>query len=153
MIGKNFNQKVSNYHVSFIFLILCFLLASSGIYVYGDNTLTPLKPFKTSSPPLIDGKLDDQVWQEAPFETGFKTWTPDFGKDMAEKTIVYYAYDRENLYFAFKCFDSNPEKIKSSVNSRDNIWPDDWICINLDSFNDQQSLYAFYCNPLGIQGD
>ena len=29
--------------------------------------------------------------------------------------------------------------------------PDDFICINLDSFNDRQSLYAFYVNPLGIQ--
>jgi hypothetical protein len=29
----------------------------------------------------------------------------------------------------------------------------DWICINLDTFNDRQSLYAFYVNPLGIQTD
>ena len=27
------------------------------------------------------------------------------------------------------------------------------ICINLDTFNDRQSLYAFYVNPLGIQTD
>ena len=37
--------------------------------------------------------------------------------------------------------------------SRDSIRPDDWICINLDSFNDQQALYGFYVNPLGIQMD
>jgi hypothetical protein len=72
---------------------------------------------------------------------------------MVDATVVYYAYDRENLYFAFRCFDSQPDKIKASVTSRDNIRPDDWICINLDSFNDQQSLYAFYINPLGIQED
>lgn len=72
---------------------------------------------------------------------------------MEQVTIVYYAYDRENLYFAFRCLDSEPDKIKSSVTSRDNIYDDDWVCINLDSFSDQQSLYAFYCNPKGIQGD
>jgi len=33
------------------------------------------------------------------------------------------------------------------------MWRDDWVAINLDSFNDQQSLYALYINPLGIQGD
>jgi len=27
------------------------------------------------------------------------------------------------------------------------------VCINLDSFHDRQALYAFYVNPLGIQGD
>ena len=37
--------------------------------------------------------------------------------------------------------------------SRDTIMTDDFVCINLDTFNDQQSLYAFYVNPLGIQGD
>jgi hypothetical protein len=63
------------------------------------------------------------------------------------------AYDRENLYFAFKCFDSQPDKIKASISRRDTIRPDDWVCINLDSFNDQQSLYALYINPLGIQTD
>jgi hypothetical protein len=30
---------------------------------------------------------------------------------------------------------------------------DDWVCVNLDSFNDQQACYAFYVNPQGIQGD
>jgi hypothetical protein len=112
-----------------------------------------LIPLKITSPPTIDGKLDDAVWQQAPTVTGFKTFVPDYGHDMPDQTVVYYAYDRENLYFAFRCFDREPEKIKSSVTRRDNIRPDDWICINLDSFNDQQALYGFYVNPAGIQMD
>jgi hypothetical protein len=67
--------------------------------------------------------------------------------------VIYCAYDQENLYFAFRCFDSEPNKIKASISGRDTIKVDDWICINLDSFDDQQSLYALYVNPLGIQGD
>ena len=113
----------------------------------------PLKPLRTDHPPTIDGILNDLVWQNAPSITGFKTFTPDFGHDMAEKTIAYMAYDQENMYFAFRCYDSQPDKIKSSVTRRDNIRADDWICINLDSFNDQQGLYGFYINPFGIQED
>ncbi len=113
----------------------------------------PLIPYKTDAVPVIDGKLDDPVWQEAPYVSGFKTWVPDYGIDMSEDTQVYYAYDRENFFVAFRCWDSQPGKIKSSVSSRDNIDPDDWVCVNLDSFNDQQSLHIFYCNPAGIQGD
>jgi hypothetical protein len=115
--------------------------------------LPPLKPYKTDTPPVIDGVLDDAMWKRAPSETGFKTYHPDYGKDMKENTIVYYAYDRENLYFAFRCFDSLPGKIKASIAARDTIRPEDWICINLCTFNDQQSLYALYVNPLGIQAD
>jgi hypothetical protein len=118
-----------------------------------SEKLPPLIPFRTDAPPIIDGLLDDPVWAQAPAETGFKTWRPDFGKDMQEKTVVYYAYDRENLYFAYRCYDSEPSKIKASVTARDTIEKDDWICLNIDTFNDQQSLYALYVNPLGIQGD
>jgi len=113
----------------------------------------PLVAYKTDTPPVIDGKLDDPVWQKATSVKGFKTWSPDFGIDMVDDTIVYLAYDDENLYFGFRCFDSEPDKIKASVTSRDKIRPDDWIGINLDTFNDQQSLYCLYCNPLGIQQD
>jgi hypothetical protein len=115
--------------------------------------LLPLRPVQAAIPPKIDGLLDDEVWERAPRESEFKTWNPDYGKDMAAGTVVYYAYDRENLYFAFRCSDPEPAKIKASVSGRDTINADDWTCINLDTFNDHQGLYALYVNPLGIQGD
>ncbi len=119
-----------------------------------DNTTKePFHPLKTDNPPVIDGVLDDAVWKEAPWETGFKTWYPDYEVEMVENTKVWYAYDNENLYFAYRCYDSQPDKIKASVNSRDKIGSDDWVCLNLDTFNDQQSLYALYVNPRGIQMD
>jgi hypothetical protein len=131
---------------------LLFVVVWPG-FAAGNDKLQPLKPLRTETPPVIDGVLNDPVWTQAPSETGFKTWRPDFGKDMHEKTVVYYAYDRENLYFAYRCYDREPSKIKASVSARDTITQDDWVCLNLDTFNDQQSLYALYVNPLGIQGD
>lgn len=141
-----FNKKV-------IFCSALFIVVLLVLSVKAQEKLPPLHPLKTDTPPVIDGRLDDPVWQSAPQETGFKTWHPDFGKDMSGETIIYYAYDRENLYFAFRCFDSQPDKIKAAVSKRDSIRPDDWIALNLDTFNDQQSLYALYINPLGIQMD
>lgn len=134
-------------------LILILLISGARALAAAQADLPPVKPLKTDQPPVIDGRLDDPVWEHAPRVAGFKTWHPDYGKVMEDDTVVYFAYDRENLFFAFRCFDSRPERIKSSVTSRDNIRNDDWIGINLDTFNDQQSLHVFYCNPLGIQGD
>ena len=145
-------KKTRACNVVKIFLCM-FLILTAAVLLSAQEKLEPLIPFKTDIPPVIDGKLDDPVWERAPHETGFKTYYPDYGVDMVENSIVYYAYDRENLYFAFRCFDSQPDKVKASVSRRDNIHADDWICINLDSFNDHQSLYALYVNPLGIQGD
>jgi hypothetical protein len=129
-----------------LFLLLLFPLG----FVLGGEVL---KPKKTTVAPVIDGKLDDPIWQTCPSVTNFKTFAPDFGHEGSQKTIAYMAYDEENLYFAFRCFDREPEKIKCAVSARDNVASDDWVCINLDSFNDQQSLYALYVNPAGIQMD
>jgi len=117
------------------------------------DILDPFEPKKTLEAVVIDGILDDPIWQETIQLSGFKTFVPDFGLVMEQKTIVFVTYDEENLYFAFQCFDTDPDKIKTSVAQRDKIVADDWVCINLDSFNDQQGLYAFYINPSGIQMD
>ena len=130
--------------------VLFLLFLTLDVY---SRALDPLKPFRTEKAPIIDGKLNDEIWQHAPFVTGFKTFIPDFGRVMPESTHAYMAYDGDNLYFAFYCFDPEPSGIKAEMTARDNIRPHDWVCINLDSFNDQQSLYAFYVNPLGIQSD
>ena len=111
------------------------------------------RPLRAAVPPVIDGRLDDAIWREAPSLSAFKTFIPDFSREPSEKTVAYMAYDAENLYFAFKCYDREPDKIKAAVASRDTIRSDDFICINLDTFNDRQSLYAFYVNPFGIQTD
>jgi hypothetical protein len=113
----------------------------------------PLKPVRTATPPRIDGKLNDLTWSDALVVTDFKTFYPDFGKVIPESTVAYAAYDDHNLYFAFRCFDQTPSAIKATIAQRDNIRNDDWICLNIDTFNDQQSLFAFYVNPYGIQMD
>jgi hypothetical protein len=114
----------------------------------------PLHPTRIeAAAPRIDGVLNDPVWNSAAFVDVFRTYTPDFGREVPQRTKTLMAYDADHLYFAFRCDDDHPELIKAAVTGRDNIRPDDWICINLDSFNDQQSLYAFYVNPHGIQMD
>jgi hypothetical protein len=111
-----------------------------------------LHPVLVATPPVIDGILDEPVWNLAPHVGGFKTFAPDYDIVPKEQTDVALAYDRQNIYFAFRCYD-DPGKIKASVSPRDRITGDDFICINLDAANDQQGLNAFYVNPLGIQAD
>ncbi|MDA0986199.1 MAG: DUF5916 domain-containing protein [Bacteroidetes bacterium] len=128
--------------------IFCLIFVAQ--LLIADNTI---KISPTTKPPVLDGILDDLAWKNAISFSAFKTFIPDFGKTMPESTVVYTTYDKDNLYFAFKCFDPNPDLIKAEITARDNLRPHDWVCINLDSFNDQQSLYGFYVNPLGIQAD
>ncbi|MCU0456925.1 MAG: carbohydrate binding family 9 domain-containing protein [Bacteroidales bacterium] len=110
-------------------------------------------PVKVTVAPVIDGVLDEDVWNDSNGFTGFRSFIPDFGKEIPYGTTAWLSYDEENLYFAFRCLDNEPDKIRASVDSRDKIRKDDWVCVNFDSFNDQQSLYCIYVNPNGIQMD
>jgi len=105
------------------------------------------------TPPVIDGVLDDPAWAAGLKVDGFKTFKPDYGKDASQGTEAFVAYDAENFYFAFRCQDSEPSKIKGSVSRRDNVFQDDVVFIILDTFNDRQSGFSFALNPFGIQGD
>jgi hypothetical protein len=133
--------------------LLIALLLTVPLLSATPPTRAILKPFKTTTPPVLDGRLDDPVWAQAPAVTGFETFIPEYGKKQAEQTTAYMAYDEENLYFAFRCLDPHPELIKASLTRRDDIASSDFVCLNLDTFNDQQSLYAFYVTPTGVQGD
>ena len=119
----------------------------------GPSEDNPPVLVKTAVPPVIDGVLDDPAWAAGLKFDGFKTFKPDYNKDASQRTEAYIAYDAENFYFAFRCFDSEPAKIKAAVSKRDNVFQDDLAFINIDTFNDRQSAFAFIVNPLGIQGD
>ena len=108
---------------------------------------------KAPAPPVIDGVLDDPAWTAGLKFEGFKTFKPDYGKEASQRTEAWISYDAENFYFAFRCYDSEPSKIKAAVSKRDNIFQDDVVFIVLDTFDDAQSGYSFILNPLGIQGD
>jgi hypothetical protein len=129
--------------------VLCIILISTAT-IYA-NEVIPIP--QTKIPPVIDGIMDDPVWETAIRFENFKTIQPDYGKEPSQKTIAYMTFDAENIYFAFRCFDSEPDKIKTSVSSRDNMYQDDNIIIMLDTFDTMQEAYGFFLNPEGIQGD
>ncbi len=110
-------------------------------------------PVRTDTPPVLDGYLDDEVWQQVPAYGGFLTIQPDFGKPASEQTLARVAYDSEYLYFAIEAVDSEPDKIKAAVTKWDNLFQDDWVGVVMDALNDQQSAYLFATNAYGSQGD
>jgi len=124
------------------------LFSSKALFGLETQDLKPVR-----KPPVIDGKLDPGEWDEAFKMTNFKTFQPDYGKEPSQKTEGYFLYDPENFYFAFRCCDTEPSKIKASINKRDNMFSDDFVGIVIDTSNTMQSGYGFLVNPLGIQGD
>jgi hypothetical protein len=110
-------------------------------------------PARTSSPPRIDGRLDDAIWRGASRITEFSQQRPLEGVPATERTEVFVAYDSSNLYFAIRAHYSDPELIRANRVDRDQIGNDDTVALYLDPFLDQQRAYVFSVNGYGVQGD
>ena len=124
------------------------LLAAPAFSALATRDLSP-----APKPPVIDGKLEPGEWDGAFRMDNFKTFQPDYGKEPSQKTEGYFLYDADNFYFAFRCYDTDPSKIKASMCKRDAIFSDDFVGVLIDTYNTMQSGYGFLVNPLGIQGD
>jgi hypothetical protein len=84
---------------------------------------------------------------------GFLQRVPSDGQPGSQRTLAYLGYDQKNLYVVFVCFDTEPDKLRARRVSRENIFGDDLVSIDLDTFHDQRRAYIFAVNPLGIQND
>ena len=68
------------------------------------------------------------------------TYNPLNGDKLPQQTEVRAAYDDRYLYFAFRCLDPEPGKVRSTLSRRDNLWNDDWVGLSLDSVGNGQSV-------------
>lgn len=132
------------------FSLSIFLLPRSSLSAEKEVLNIP----KFSHPPKIDGVLENPTWEEEALkiENFFQLAPKEMGEP-SEKTVAYIGYDKKNIYFAFRCYDSEPKKIRASVTNRDGCIDDDWIAVFLDTFNEKRRAFAFLINPLGIQID
>ena len=53
-----------------------------------------------SNPPIVDGKLNDDCWRDAPVAKGFRQRTPGDGIPESERTEVRICRDDRTLYIA-----------------------------------------------------
>ena len=104
--------------------------------------------------PIVDGRVDDNVWAQLEPFTAFVQQEPNDGEPATERTELRFLVDRETLYVAVICFDSEPQNILVSQSRRDADLADtDSFRILLDTFNDGQNAFVFGTNPFGIEYD
>jgi hypothetical protein len=132
--------------------LVVFLL--SGLPAVRAQSLPEFQVSRASSPPAIDGDLADEAWLGKPLDIGqWVTYNPHRGEPVPIRTEVRIVYDDRNIYFAFHCFDDEPDKIRTTVSRRDSVFNDDWIAMSLDSAGTGQAAYHLFVNPSGVQMD
>lgn len=101
----------------------------------------------------VDGQLDEPVWGRLEVAAGFLQRDPDEGQPVSERTEVMVFYDDARLYFGFRCYDSEPDRIIARLATHDARTNSDSVDIFLDPFGDRRTGYYFSVNARGIQFD
>jgi hypothetical protein len=82
--------------------------------------------YRLAAPPVVDGKLDDPVWQTLPEATGFHLLkTPGFA--YAKPTSFRVGWSADALYLAVRCKEPFSRLIKALTGDGEPLWDDDSI--------------------------
>ena len=108
----------------------------------------------TTDPIVIDGALDEPIWQTAPTIGELTQRQPEQGVAPTDRTDVTLLYDAEFLYIGVVSHDSEPHRVIGTAMARDaSLSSDDRVEILLDTFRDQRSAFYFATNPSGALVD
>jgi len=102
--------------------------------------------------PVIDGKLDEQVWGEASQLTGFSQFSPSDGVPAADSTEVLVWYSPTAILFGIRAYEAHGA-VHATLADRDRIASDDHVQILLSTFDDGRQASVFAVNPFGVQSD
>ncbi|MHC4709888.1 MAG: carbohydrate binding family 9 domain-containing protein, partial [Planctomycetota bacterium] len=131
------------------------MLASSQ--APAQDVIPSVKSFsavRTDAVPVIDGHLDEPLWQRATVIDDMHEVRPDEYGDPSEETRFFVIYGDDAMYIGAEFLDSEPDRMVAKVmRLGDFSEGDDSLKIILDPFNAGRSGYIFHLNPNGIRGD
>ena len=132
-------------------VFLSFLLFVS----LGYSQKKTLHAQSTSKSIIIDGKLDETVWENVPIASDFIMFEPDNGKPIPEsqKTEIKVIYNNDAIYIGAMMYDDQPNKILKEISQRDNFGTADIFGVFINGFNDGQQNFEFFVSAADVQGD
>ncbi|MYF54408.1 hypothetical protein F4225_01265 [Candidatus Poribacteria bacterium] len=137
-------------------LFLCFnvlIILFIGCIPFLQKHPKEIKGQKITTSPVIDGKLDDQVWQKARRHTGFVDRNMN-NEPAEDQTAIQLVYSDKAIYLAWYCYDAQPDQIVTNViDHQMRPFAEDWISFTIDPSHTHQftDRVFFMSNPNGIK--
>ena len=114
-----------------------------------------IRAVRLISPLVLDGRLDDEIYQTVPSFGDFIQQDPAEGEPATERTDAWIFFDERNVYISARLFVSQPHRIRANEMRRDsiNILRNDFFSVTLDTMLDHRSGVFVMANALGGQRD
>ena len=108
---------------------------------------------RLTTPLVVDGRLDEPAWADAPTTTPFTQVEPIEGAPATERTEMRVLFDDDALYVGARLFDSAAGAIARQRSRRDAIVDADRFTLYLDPNHDHLTGVAFTVTAAGVQRD
>ncbi len=112
-----------------------------------------LQAHRLTTPPTLDGFLDEPDWTDASVATGFTVFEPNEGATPAQRTEARVLFGDEAVFVGIRAFDTAPDSIVARLARRDERAHSDWLEVVIDSYHDRRTAFRFGVNPAGVKVD
>ena len=139
-----------NWLIIFVILFYCQLSMAIEPFTLQDGYIYNIR--KTTDTIKIDGKLSENIWQEALVVSDFWMSYPvdDRKADPAIQTEVRLIYDDHFLYLGVVCYGTQDYIIKTLKRDTE-FWQGDAFGVVIDPVNERTNGFTFGVNPAGVQ--
>jgi hypothetical protein len=105
---------------------------------------------KTNYPPVLDGKLNDKCWQEAPTYSRYQSKAKQ-----PQKTELKIVWTEKGIYLGIKNYERNIDSLKAKTNLRDGgrVWADDCSELYIDPTATGYTMFKFEINSIAAIAD
>jgi len=117
-----------------------------------DGGRATMRAIRLTEPLLVDGRLDEPVYDAVEPVSDFIQQLPNEGDLATERTEAWVMFDDENFYVSGRCWDSAPPEDWAATEMRrdsGNILNNDLFGFLIDTFYDRRNALLFYANPVG----
>jgi hypothetical protein len=119
--------------------------------------LKRISAVRTAVAPVVDGKLDDEIWKSAQPADDFKLLNLA-GEEPTQKASVKLVYTDDTLYVGFVCHERDMDKTFAQIKQRDGmVWLDDDFELRLGVGVPPEAAsykyYVFLLNSINTQMD
>ncbi len=114
-----------------------------------------IRATEIATPLTLDGRLDEAIYTSVYATSDFVQQEPQEGSPATERTDVWVFFDHDRIYFSFRCWESEPDRLIVNEMRRDNgnVYANDHIAFILDTFHDRRNGVEFLVNPIGGRMD
>ncbi|HNW98668.1 MAG TPA: DUF5916 domain-containing protein [Bacteroidales bacterium] len=139
-------------NIKYIFSIIAFIFFN--VFCFSQTQPRQLKAIRITTPPKINGILDEVIWKDVPVASNFIQYDPINGQPSNFKTEVHVTYDDNALYIGAYLYDTLPAGIFAQFGERDDgNLNADYFSFNINPFCDGQNALIFAVSASGIQVD